>query len=108
MANAFKRLGALRPASTAEAKLYGPASATSAVVTVTICNQSGVARTYRVALTNTDAAADSEDWLAYDTPIEANETHQIAGLSLTNPETIRVAASVADLISFVASGMEVT
>ena len=108
MGNSYKRLGALRPANTNEAKLYGPAAATSAVVSVNICNQDATARTYRVALTDTDTTADNEDFIAYDMTIEPNQYHQISGISLVYPNTIRVKASIADLISFVAHGMEIT
>jgi hypothetical protein len=108
MGNAYKRLGGVRPASTAEAKLYGPAAATSAVVSVNICNQDATARTFRIALTYTAAAADTEDWIADDMTIEPNSMHQISGIALVNPNTIRVRASIADLVSFVAHGMEIT
>ena len=107
MANTYKRLAGLRPADTNEAKLYGPITSTSAVITVSICNQHTSALTYRVALTDTDGTAGTEDFMAYDTPIEANESHQISGIALTYPHTVRVRASLADKISFVAHGMEI-
>lgn len=108
MANTYKRLAGLRPANTNEAKLYGPASATSAIVTLFVCNQDTVDRTYRIAITDTDAAAGDEDWIVYDRNISPNMTHDITGICLTNPHTIRVSASVADKISFVAHGLEIS
>ena len=108
MANTYKRLAGLRPADTNEAKLYGPITSTSAIVTLAICNQDTVARTYRVAVTDTDGTAGNEDFIAYDTTIDASDSHYISGITLANPHTIRVKASVADKISFVAYGMEMT
>jgi len=108
MANTYKRLGALRPANTNEAKLYGPATATSAVVNLIICNQDTVENSYRIAITNTDATADGEDWMVYDVIMAPNGTHTFSGISLNYPETIRVQAGVANKISFIAHGLEIS
>lgn len=108
MGNVYGRLGALRPSNTSEAELYSPGSTAEAVATVIVCNQDTSERTYRLALTNASGSADGEDWLAYDKTIDANETHEYSGICVDYPETIRVKASVADKISFVAFGLEIT
>ena len=108
MAIAYKRLAALRPADTSEAELYEVPSSTQAVVTVSICNQDASARTYSLAFTDTDGAAGGEDWLISDKPIDAKDTHQISGISMATGETIRVIASVANKLSFLAFGMEIS
>ena len=105
--NNFKVLAASRPTATTEAKLYGPVSGKEAVGELWICNQDTAERTYRVALTDTDAAAASDDFIIYDKKIAANVTDTIT-FHLQNPHTIRIKASVADKISFVASGNEIT
>jgi len=105
MGKEYKRLAALRPADTAEAELYAPASGEEAIVNVIICNQDASTRTYRLAHTDASGTATGEDWIVYDKEILAHETHQITGISIKNPETLRCQASVADLISFVVSGL---
>ena len=108
MANAYKRLAALRPADTNEAELYEVPGSTEAVVTINICNQDSVSHTYDIALTDVDGAASGEDWIISNKPIDAFDTHQITGIAMAAGNTIRVVASIADKISFVAWGMEVT
>lgn len=100
----YQRLAAIRPASTSEAELYAPGTDEQAVVTITICNQDSAQRSYSIAHTDASGAATGEDWLVYEAPIGANETQQIAGICIMNPETLRVVASVADKISFVVYG----
>jgi len=108
MANTFKRLAALRPADTNEAELYAPGSGVEVIALLNICNQDSSARTVRVALTDTSGAASGEDWIAYDYSVGANEIIQFTALTLENPNTIRVSASAADVISFVLFGSEIT
>lgn len=108
MGMVYKRLGALRPANTNEAELYLVPADTEAVVTITICNQTGGALTYRVAHTDASGAATSEDWIAYDVAISPNSTHQITGRCMAAANSIRVRASAADSISFQADGVEIS
>lgn len=108
MTTAYKRVGALRPANTTEAELYLVPASTQAIITITICNQSAVDRTYSVAYTDAAGAAAGEDWLVFDKDLLANETHQITGIAMPAASSIRIKASVADLISFIAHGMEIT
>lgn len=107
MANVYIRLAALRPANTNEAELYAVAAGEYVVATLFICNQSAVIRTYNVAITDASGAATGEDWIAYETELQPNLTHKIV-IACGDGDTIRVQASIADLISFVLTGLKVT
>jgi len=107
MANTYTRLAALRPANTNEAELYAVATGEYIVAELFICNQSAVERTYRVAITDASGAASGEDWIHYDFPIQANMSHKFT-IACGDGDTVRVRASVADLISFVLTGLKVT
>ena len=108
MTTAYKRLAALRPADTSEAELYEVPASTEAIVTLNICNQDTSERTYDVAYTDADGAASGEDWLISGKAIPAKETHQVVGIAMPAASTLRVKASVADKISFIAFGMEIS
>lgn len=100
----YKRLAAVRPANTTEAELYEAPAATEVVADLNIANQTANPVTFRVAHTDVDGAATSEDWLAYDEVLEGYSRvsmHIILGPA----ETIRVQAGTADAISFLLSGM---
>ena len=105
MAETYKRLGGISP-STTEASLYTVPASTQAVVTVNVCNKSTSARTYRLGLVATNAAAGANDWLAYDKLIDPNDVQQFTGIGMNAANTLRGYASTAD-VTFVASGVEI-
>ena len=107
MADTYKRLAALRPANTNEAELYDVPAAEYIVAVLYICNQDTVLRDYSVALTDLTGAATGEDWIAYETDIQPNITHKVV-ISAGDGDTVRVQASIADKISFVLMGLEIT
>ena len=107
MAETYTRLAALRPANTDEAELYEVAASEYIVGTLLICNQDSSARTYNVALTDAAGAATGEDWIAFETAIQANITHKIV-IPAGDGDTIRVQASVADKLSFILTGLKIT
>jgi hypothetical protein len=107
MANTYTRLAALRPANTSEAELYEVEAAEYIVAEIFICNQDTSDRTYRVAVTDSSGAASGEDWIHYDFPIQANMSHKLT-IACGDGNTVRVKASVANLISFVLMGLKVT
>jgi hypothetical protein len=107
MANTYTRLAALRPANTDEAELYEVEAGEYIVAEIFICNQDSSDRTYRVAITDSSAAASGEDWIHYDFPIQANMSHKFT-IACGDGDTVRVKASVADKISFVLTGLKVT
>lgn len=100
----YKRLAAVRPANTTEAELYEAPAATEVIADLHIANQTANPVTFRVAHTDLDGAATSEDWLAYDETLEANE-RVVIHIVLGPAETVRIQAGTADAISFILSGM---
>ena len=104
MATEYKRLAALRPADTNEAELYAVPSNSEIIANLTLANQSASAVTFRVAHTDAAGAATGEDWLAYDETIPAN-SRLVIPITAKNPETVRVQAGTADVLSFVLTGM---
>ena len=104
--NTFGKIASLRPANTDEAQLYTVPAATEVNGVLRVCNQDSVARTCRVAHTDTGhgaGAAGNDDWLWYDKEIPANDTIEVT-IHATPTQTIRVKASAADVISFHLSG----
>lgn len=113
MATAYKVLGMSNPSATTATTLYTvPSSSTSTVVsTVTICNQASTAGTFRVAVRPAGATLAAQHYLAYDTPIAANDTIALTlGLTLgfgAAGDVITVYASSANM-SFAAFGSEIS
>lgn len=107
MANTYGRIAASRPADTNEAALYLVPASTQIVGNLRICNQDTAQRTYRVAHCDATGSATGEDWIAYDVPIDAGETHEYS-IAANAAEEIRIKASVADKLSFVLSGDKIT
>ena len=101
----FKRLAAIRPASTDEQDLYALTSG-QLVGVVHVCNQDTASRTFRVAVTDagTGVAASGEDWIEYDTVLPANTSFKVTIEGLKATSTIRIKTSVVDKISFVLMG----
>ena len=108
MADAYNKLASLRPANTNEAELYAVPASTELIGKLTVCNQSAVDRTYRVAFTDTSGAATTDEWVRYDNPLLANTSHEIGPISLGAGNTIRVQSGTADAISFVLVGLLIT
>jgi hypothetical protein len=104
MAIEYKRIAASRPAVTTEAALYAVPAGTEVVGQLTVVNQNTSPVTFRVAHTDVAGAATGEDWVAYDEPLEAKE-RRVLHLSMGPLETVRIQASVADVVSFVLDGM---
>ena len=106
--NTFGKLASLRPANSTEAQLYLVPAATEISGVLRVCNQNSVSVTCRVAHTTAahgDVAADTDDFLWYDKNIPANDTIEIS-IHANATETVRVRASIADLISFHLSGQK--
>ena len=111
MPTTYKILGRRHSSATTLEELYSVPSATSAVVsTITICNITNAARTYRIAVkpaTGTTIAA--EHYIAYDVTIAANDTTSLTlGLTLATLNSIHVYASAANSLTFQAFGSEIS
>lgn len=109
MPTTYKVLGMSNPSATTATTLYTVPAATATVVsTVSICNQASTAGTFRVAVRPAGAALAAQHYLAYDTPIAANDTIALTlGLTLATTDVITVYASSATM-SFSAFGSEIS
>jgi len=116
MASAYKVLGQAVPAVVTAAgassnltTLYTVPSATSAIVSsVTICNQSTSAQTYRVSIRKAGASDTAIQYIAYDVLLGSNATDTLTlGITLATTDVISIAAS-ATSVSFNAFGSEIS
>ena len=111
MATAYKVLGQSNPSATTATTLYtAPSSpSTSTVVsTVTVCNQASTAGTFRLAVRPSGASLAAQHYIAYDTPIAANDTVALTlGITLATTDVVTVYASSATM-SFAAFGSEIS
>lgn len=109
MPTAYKTLGQSNPSATTATSLYTVPSSTSTVVsTITVCNQASTAGTFRIAIRPAGASLAAQHYLAYDTPIAANDTTALTlGVTLATTDVITVYASSANM-SFAAFGSEIS
>ena len=104
---AKKVLGQINPSATTATTLYTVPSAKSAVVSsLTICNQTATAATFRVAVRPAGATLAAVHYGAYDVTVGASDTTALTlGITLATTDVITVYASTATL-SFHAYGDE--
>jgi glucose-6-phosphate dehydrogenase assembly protein OpcA len=109
MPTVYKTLGQSNPSATTATSLYTVPSSTSTVVsTITVCNQASTAGTFRIAIRPAGASLAAQHYLAYDTPIAANDTTALTlGVTLATTDVITVYASSANM-SFAAFGSEIS
>jgi hypothetical protein len=108
MATVYKVLGQSNPAATTATTLYTvPASTATVVSTITICNQTATAATFRISVRPAAAVQTAAMYVAYDITVGASDTTALTlGLTLATTDVITVYASTATL-SFNAYGSEV-
>ena len=109
MATTYKVLGQSNPSATTATTLYTVPSATSTVLsTATICNQASTAGTFRLAVRPAGASLAAQHYIAYDTPIAANDTVALTlGMTLATTDVVTIYASSATM-SFAAFGSEIS
>lgn len=109
MANTLKVLGQVAPLATTLTTLYTvPGATTTAVSSISICNRSSTATSFRVAIRPAGGAISNEMYLYYDVTIAGNDTFiATIGISLGATDVISVYATLATL-SFQAFGQENT
>ena len=103
-----KLLGQTAPAATTLTALYtAPGCAKTTIDTLTICNRSAVATTFRISVAPKGAADAVAHYLYYDYPIGGNVTVNLTQLylKLTETDELRIYATAATL-SFTAFGTE--
>jgi glucose-6-phosphate dehydrogenase assembly protein OpcA len=104
---AKKVLGQVNPSATTATTLYTVPSAKSAVVSsLTICNQTATAATFRIAVRPAGATLAAVHYVAYDVTVGASDTTALTlGITLATTDVVTVYASTATL-SFHAYGDE--
>jgi glucose-6-phosphate dehydrogenase assembly protein OpcA len=109
MANVIKVLGQQNPSATTNTTLYTVPSSTSTVVsTITVCNRSATATSFRVAIRPAGAAISNEQYIYYDVAIAGNDTFAATlGITLATTDVITVYATLATL-SFNLFGQEIS
>jgi hypothetical protein len=109
MATTYKVLGQVNPAATTATTLYTVPAATQAIVsTVTVCNQTATAGTYRIAVRVAGAALAAAQYLAYDVSLPGNASDTLTlGITLGATDVITVYSSAATF-AFNAFGSELS
>lgn len=109
MATVYKTLGQSNPSATTATTLYTVPSSTSTVLsTLTVCNQASTAATFRIAVRPAGASLTASQYIAYDTPIAANDTIALTlGITLATTDVVTIYSSSANM-SFSAFGSEIS
>lgn len=109
MPNAYKVLAQSAPSATTNTTLYTvPASTQTVISTMTIANRASSQGSYRIAVRPAAATLANQHYIAYDVPIQANDTTALTlGITLNATDVITIYASSADF-SFGLFGSEVT
>jgi hypothetical protein len=108
MASTYKVLAQSAPSATTNTDAYTVGSGKSAVVsTITVCNRSATAATYRIAIRPAGATIANQHYIAYGATCPSNDMIALTlGLTLAATDVVTVYASSADL-SFGLFGSEV-
>jgi hypothetical protein len=108
MAITYKTLAQSAPSATTNTDVYTVGASKQAVIsTITVCNRSASAATYRIAIRPDGAALANQHYIAYGTTVPANDTIALTfGITLGDTDVVTVYASSADL-SFSLFGSEI-
>ncbi len=108
MPTTYKVLGQSNPSATTATTLYTvPASTSTVVSTITVCNQASSAATYRIAVRPAGAGLAAQHYIVYGATVAASDTTTLTlGLTLATTDVVTVYASSANL-SFNAYGSEI-
>jgi hypothetical protein len=108
MATTYKVLGQSNPSATTATTLYTvPASTSTVISTITVCNQASTAATYRIAVRPAGATLAAQHYIVYGATVAASDTTTLTlGLTLATTDVVTVYASSATL-SFNAFGSEI-
>jgi glucose-6-phosphate dehydrogenase assembly protein OpcA len=109
MATAYKVLGQANPAATTATTLYTvPASTSTVVSTVVICNQTATAATFRLSVRPAGASQTAAMYVAYDVTVGASDSTALTlGITMATTDVLTVYGSTATL-SFTAFGSEIS
>ena len=100
---AYKQLGKSTPAATTLTAVYTvPASTTAVLSTITVCNRSATATTFRLSHALAGAADALDQYFAYDAPLAGNSTATFTlGIAMASTDILRAyvgAATVTVLV----------
>lgn len=110
MATTYKILGQIAPASTAVTDLYTVPTGTQVVVsTITVCNLSTAAQSFRLA-TTTGGAPASADWVYYNLSVPTADTFAASlAVTLDAADKIKVqSGSTGTVFAYQVYGAEIT
>ena len=109
MTDTLKVLGQQNPAAGAVTGLYTvPAATSTTVSTVSVCNRSSVATSFRLSVGVAGAADAVSQYICYDMSLNGNDTIFLTiGISLAATDILRCYAGLATL-TFTAFGVEIT
>ena len=109
MATVYKVLGQEIPAATTATTLYTvPASTSTVVSSISVCNQAGSDATFRIAVRPAGANLATKHYIVYGATVPASDTTVFTlGLTLATTDVITVYASSAT-VSFNAYGSEIS
>jgi hypothetical protein len=99
MAITYKVLAQSAPSATTNTDVYTVGSGKQTTVsTITVCNRSATAATYRIAIRVAGATIANEEYIAYDAPVGANDSVTwTIGVTLGAADVVTVYASTANL-----------
>ena len=105
----YKVLGQSNPSATTNTTLYTvPASSSTVVSTITVCNLIGTAANFRIAVRPAGAALSNQHYINYDTQVPANDQISLTlGLTLAATDVVTVYANTAT-VSFNIFGSEIS
>jgi len=109
MAITYKILGQSNPSANTDTALYTVPASTSAVCsTLVVCNQAATGATFRIALRQNGASLAAQQYISYDSTINANDSITLTiGITLAAGDIVSVRANSAT-VSFNLFGSELT
>lgn len=105
MATNPKILGQLKPAAAALSVIYTVPSGKKVTARLMVCNQSGAADSFRVALSKAGASIAVAHYIAFGQSIDANDAVSSVAFGLAATDVVRVYSANGDC-SFTLSGLE--
>lgn len=108
MAQTYKVLAQVAPGAASLTTLYTvPASTSTVVSAIYVCNTSAVATSFRISVQIAAAADNVKQYIAYDAPIAGNTIVEIGkGITLAATDVVKIYATLATL-SFTIYGSEI-
>ena len=109
MPTTYKVLGQSAPSATTASTLYTvPASTSTVVSTISVCNRDSASAQYRIAIRPAGATLANQHYLVYDASLTGNSTDTVTiGVTLATTDVVTVYASTANF-SFSAFGSELS